>query len=105
MLSALDPLDRVRFLCECSLHVTAPNMAVSARNMPLAMARRDDRADERVTRMVYADLLMMANCYDLDLDAAVNRLAGYASRPAALRANPKVGRLLADALKVGRAVR
>ncbi len=105
MLSALTPLDRVRFLCECATHVTAPGLAVSARNMPLRQARTDDRADEWVTRMVYADLLMFASQFDLDLEAAVTRLAGYASRPEGLRGNPKVNRLLADALRVGRAVR
>jgi hypothetical protein len=104
LLSALPPLDRVRFLCECCLFVDAPNVTVSARNMPLDKARADDAADEWVTRMVYADLIQFANSYRLDLDAALTRLAGYAARPAALRENPKVARLLRDALKVRKAV-
>jgi hypothetical protein len=103
LLSRLAPLDRVRFLCACCLEVNRPGLTVSARNMPLDKARVDDAADAWVTRMVYADLLMFANCYGLDLDAAVTRLAGYAARPAGLRENPKVARLLRDALKVRKA--
>src|SRR5689334_16023873 len=84
LLNRLTPLDRLRFLCECCAIVDKPGLTVSARNMPLDAARCDDGADAWVTRCVYADLILFANCHGLDLDAAVNRLAGYAARPAGL---------------------
>lgn len=105
MLSALEPLDRLRFLCEYVATINKPGMMASARNMPIAEAYRCDRADARVTDAIYMDLIVMASDRQADLDAAVNRLAGYVSRPAALRENRSLDRPLAEALRVGRATR
>lgn len=102
MLSALSPLDRLAFLCDCCLRLNVPGTMASARNMPLKAARRCDAADARVTDMVYADLLFAATQHNLDLDAAVTRLAGYVARPAALRESATVRRAVADALAVSR---
>ncbi len=101
MLTALSPMDRLRFLCECAVILNNPRAGASARNMPLKEARRCDRADERVTDAIYMDILYMATQYGLDLDAVVNRLAAHVSRPAGLRENPSVQKALDDALRMG----
>jgi hypothetical protein len=71
----------------------------------LAVNRGEAEPDDRVTDAIYMDLIVMASDRQADLDAAVNRLAGYVSRPAALRENRSLDRPLAEALRVGRATR
>lgn len=104
MLHALSPLDRVRFLCECGVVANKPGLVVSAHGYPLDRARSDDAADEWVTRKVYADLLMLASQFGVDLDAAADRLAGHVTRPAGLRENKALVKPLRDALRVRAAV-
>lgn len=98
LLSALSPLDRVRFVCECMAGLD-PTLFPVLSGYPVGEARRCDRADGRVTAAAYCDLIYLAAQYGLDLDAAVNRLAAHVARPAGLRENPSVRRLLGAAAR------
>jgi hypothetical protein len=87
LLHRLPPARRVAFLADCCSRVRdcRGNRPVpSARMAPaLAAARRCDRADHRLTTMLYTDLLMLAAQWGLDPAAAAVRLEAWVRRPAA----------------------
>jgi hypothetical protein len=96
MLSALSPMDRLRFVCDCLVRVDKTLYPVLS-GYPVNAARHCDRADSRVTAAAYCDLIYLAAQHGMDLDETIDRLAEYVSRPSALRENPSIRRLLADA--------
>jgi len=87
LLHRLPPRARVRFLAGQCAKVRARdprgNGPVPGGSRHLAAAYREDGADYRLTNEVYADLLVLAAQWGLDLAAAAAELMAAVRRPSA----------------------
>lgn len=94
LLHRLPPVRRVAFLAWCCTQVSGPGgtrPGPSSRNQPaVAAARLDDKADERLTNMMYGDLLMLGAQWGLDLAKAAVTLESWVKRPASVPKMPRV---------------
>lgn len=79
LLAKLSPAARVAFLGWCCSRCAGPNGTRPAPSVlrmgeTIKMAYRCDRADNRLVNEVYADLLLLASQWGLDLAAAAAEL-------------------------------
>jgi hypothetical protein len=79
LIEILTPRERIRFLRDCCSRAAIPNStrrpSVQRKTVQLAkLAYRDDSANERLSVEVFLDCMSLACQYQLDLDAALDRL-------------------------------
>lgn len=84
LLHRLPPRERVRFIGRCCNRLGSKGRGVrpSVHRMRdrIDGSYRDDKADEGLTNMLYADLLFLGAQWDLDLPAAVVELESVVRR-------------------------